>query len=196
MTLNSVSMSALGAQLSGNGAAQRIFGLATAAADLSSVSLSAGFTGGVGTQTGVLSHQTYSGVDQSSSTDGYNPNSGSSGGATLAVSSAVGDVAAWFALFRGFSGDSVNVGSSSYTERVDNLSGTGGALVVVGGGEAAGAATVNFSASLSGGASNGWAAQGINLNVAAGGGGGGSSKRLIGGNLINRSIVLRGRLAA
>lgn len=169
MTLNGVAMTALGVAVSGNGAYLRLFGLATGSGNMGSVSLVATVSGGVGTQDGVISFMVFSGVAQTSSLDGYNPNSNTTGGASLAITSATGDVAFWFVNFRGFSGDSVNVGSSSYTERVDNLNGTGGSLVVMGGGEAAGAATVNFSAALSGGTSNGWAAAGANLNVAAAG---------------------------
>lgn len=171
MTFNGVSMTALGAQLSGNGAAQRTYGLALGSGNLGSVTLAVNTTGGAGTQTGILSFMVFSGLDQSSSVDGYASNSGASGAAaTLTVTSAVGDVPFVFATGRTAVGDIS--APTNYTERIDNPSGTGGAAVTMGGGEGVGAASINFTTTFSGGFSNGWVAQGANLNVAAGGGGG------------------------
>lgn len=170
MVLNGVSMSALGIQLSGNGAAQRTYGLATGSGNMGSVTLAVNTTGGVGTQDAVLSFMAFSDVDQTTPFDNYASNSASSGSpGTLSVTSAVGDTPFWFITSRAFAGDTVN--PTNYTERVDNLNGSGGSTVVMGGGEGTGAATVNFSGAFSGGASNGWAAQGANLNAVAGGGG-------------------------
>jgi hypothetical protein len=193
MTYNGTSMTAFGAAVEATQAYQRMFYLAAPASGSNTLGVDP--SGTLGTMPAVVSAMSFNGVDQATPFDGYGTANGADTSVELDITSAVGDVAFLMFTARTSSGTSSAPTSSSYTERFDNVSSDGQGTC--GGGEAAGAATVQFRAAITASISvTSWVAMGANLNAAAGGGGGGAAKRLIGGNLINRSILVGGRLAA
>lgn len=113
--------------------------------------------------------QSYTGVDQTTPADGGTGATGTSTAATVAVTSAAGDLAV--CVVASFSVDfSPNSGE---TERWETN--PGGGLEEGAGYEEAGAASVTIGATLT--ASQAWGIAACNLNAAAGGGGGTTIRR-------------------
>ena len=118
-------------------------------------------TTGVGVQAAAVSAYIYESVDQTTPFDGYVTNTGVDDTGELTVASAVGDTPIFLMGWRG--GGATGGTPSNYTERVDNIFGTGANITL--GGEGTGAASINFVGTVDGEFSNvGWVTMGMNLN--------------------------------
>jgi len=120
-------------------------------------------TTGVGTQAAAVSAYVYSDVDQVTPFDGYVTNTGVDDTGELTVTSAVGDTPIFLMGWRG--GGATSGTPTNYTERVDNIFGTGANITL--GGDGVGDSSVNFVGTVDGEfSSTGWVTMGANLNSA------------------------------
>lgn len=166
MTFNAISMTAFGAAVIATQCYQRMFYLVNPASG--SQTLGVDPAGTLGTSPAVVSAMVFSGVDQTTPFDGYTTANGADTSVELDVTSASGDMAFLMFTARTSGGTSSAPTSSSYTERYDNVGSDGQATC--GGGEAAGAATVQFRASITASISvTSWVAMGANMNAASAG---------------------------
>lgn len=169
VTYNSVAATALGATTSQSNARQRTYVLVAPATGSNTVSVDP--SAGAGDVAAIIEVYCFSGVDQTTATDGYTTANGADTSApyesVVTVSSATDDMILFLHSVNasGVTGAS----ATNYTERLDNVNGTGSGTMGAESGEAAGTTSVTGTATWAGVFAINWIAHGFNMNAAAGG---------------------------
>lgn len=159
VTYDGIALTPFGATVNEQNSANRLYYLTAPASGTNTISVDP-TDGAGGSVLAVISAYVYEGVDQSAPFDGYITSTGVDTTAELTVTSASGDTPFFAAGWR-MTGHTA-VTPSNYTERVDNVNSN----MITGGGEGSGAASVDFTGTVTGGfAINGWVSMGANLNT-------------------------------